>query len=170
MTDDEVIDTFLKENEAELGRLTFRRKLRRAIITTSIALPLSSIALPLSFGGSKIIQWAEGIRVQRIAEQKAIDDAATYAALAKQNEEAAKLAMKQHAENQYAYITVQYADDGHAVGCWITQHKGDTVALTENTPSAYSYISNYKDYVAYGDILRMDPKTCIVMHWEGQDP
>jgi hypothetical protein len=163
MTDDEVIDTFLKENEAELSRLSAGRKLRRGLITVGIA-------LPLSLAGVKAIQWAEDYRDRRIAEQKTVDDKNALLEKIKQEKEVAKLAAKRHTENQYAYITVLYAADGHAAECWITQHKSDVIVLTENTPSAYSYISNYKDYVHYGTILRMDPKMCIVMKWEGQDP
>lgn len=176
MTDEEAIDTFLKENDALLrvqNRKALYRKIRRAIlyvIATSILL-FSGWKL----GGffltwyNKSSQVAAGVKPKA---EEVIDHIGHYqvppfssASLESITAEAAK----QHAIAQYAYITVQYNAAGDAVGCWITQRKNE-IDFSSSTPVAYAYISNYKDYPGWAKTLRFDPKTCIVWNWEGKDP
>lgn len=113
MNDDEIIETFLKENDAELSRLSFRRKLMMVFRGMAIAAPLFFFVL-------FIVRLGIAYYDHRAAAQKVIDDEKAAADERAQKIEDARLLEKRHRENQYAYIMVQYAADGHAVGCWVT--------------------------------------------------
>lgn len=171
MTDDEVIETFLKENEIELRKSRTRARVRAFFHWWK---PVA-IGFVVAFCLTVVLLYVKHRIAAHYAEYDANEELEKHIQDTHRKEkeavEYAAAAKRDHQEAQYAYITVQYALDGHAVGCWVTQHKNDVISFTDNGMNmvAYSFISNYKDYVEYGSIMRYDPKMCIVWHWNGQD-
>jgi hypothetical protein len=77
----------------------------------------------------------------------------------------AGMANDNHTAAQSAVVTVQYAADGKASKCWVTQNG----ALVLNGPSAAVKIADWKAYAFFAKSLGADPATCDVWNWPGQD-
>lgn len=65
---------------------------------------------------------------------------------------------------QRAHIRVQYASDGHAVNCWVSDNDGVRV----NGPTAEIYMSTWRDYKEFAKELGIDPDKCTVLNWNGK--